>query len=170
MLRWYLVHTKPGREKVAQSNLERQDYQVYLPLVLQPIRRRGQWSEKVAPLFPRYLFLGLCAGQQSLAPVRSTVGISNVVRQGSEYAIVPDQTLRDLRARENSETGLHRLSHMALIEPGAAITVAAGPFDGIEGVFQRHAGNERVDVLLDMLGQIASVRVPFEFVVPRRAT
>ena len=31
MLRWYLIHTKPLSEVLAQTNLERQGYQVYLP-------------------------------------------------------------------------------------------------------------------------------------------
>jgi len=169
MLRWYLVHTKPCCETVAKSNLERQGYEVYLPLALQPVHRRGRWHEKVAPLFPRYLFLGLRTGQQTLNPVRSTVGVSSVVRIGSEYAIVHGQIVSNLRANEDCMSGLHCLSQALKFDAGATVLVAAGVFDEFEGVFQRHAGNERVDVLLDMLGQLASVRVPVEFVVPCRA-
>lgn len=166
MLRWYLVHTKPGREVVARCNLERQGYEVYLPLVLQPVQRRGRWQERVAPLFPRYLFLGLDEGRQPLAPVRSTPGVASVVRYGADYAIVPDHVVRDLRMHADPETSLHRLNHMPEFVPGAAIKVAAGPFTDLEGVFQRHVGNDRVVVLLDILGKAASVRVPYEFVIP----
>ncbi len=33
MRAWYLVFSKPQRERTAVENLERQNYQVYLPLV-----------------------------------------------------------------------------------------------------------------------------------------
>ena len=51
MKRWYLVHTKPRKEKLAQANLQRQDWEVYLPLLLSRRRRRGAWAEAVEPLF-----------------------------------------------------------------------------------------------------------------------
>ena len=169
MLRWYLIHTKPSRETLAQSNLERQDFVVSLPRVVQPVRRRGRWTDQVAALFPRYLFLRLDEGRQSLAPVRSTLGVASIVRFGYDYAIVPDRVIRDLRAREDPDSGLYRLNHRPVFAPGAEVRVAAGPFSGLEGIFQRRAGAERVVVLLELLGQAASVRVSADFVLPSKA-
>ena len=168
-MRWYLIHTKRCGETLAQSNLERQDYVVYSPRVVQPVRRRGRWEDQVAALFPRYLFLRLDEGRQSLAPVRSTFGVASIVRFGSDYAIVPDRVIHDLQAREDPESGLYRLNHRPLFAPGAAVRVAAGPFSGLEGIFQRRVGAERVVVLLDLLGRAASVRVSADFVVPSNA-
>ena len=168
-MRWYLIHTKRCGETLAQSNLERQRYVVYSPRVVQPVRRRGRWKDQVVALFPRYLFLRLDEGRQSLAPVRSTLGVASIVRFGSDYAIVPDRVIRDLQAREDPESGLYRLSHWPLFSPGAAVTVAAGPFSGLQGIFQRRAGAERVVVLLDLLGQAASVRVSADLVLPSNA-
>lgn len=166
MSRWYLVHTKPAGEILAQSHLERQGYEVYLPRLVRPVRRRGRWQEKVVPLFPRYVFLGLNEGYQALAPVRSTIGVADVVRFGSEYAVVPDEVIRDLTARADSVSGLHRLDRTLSLEPGITVKIASGPFDGLEGVFQREVGRERVVVLLNLLGQNASVRVPVDSVIP----
>lgn len=169
MLRWYLVRTKPNAESTALRNLERQRYEAYLPRLSRSLPWRGQWRDRVVPLFPGYLFLGLDEGRQALAPVRSTVGVAGVVRFGARYAIVPDGILRDLRARANPETGLHRLALPAQLAPGTPVRVVAGPFDGLEGVFQREAGDDRAIVLLSVLGQSASVGVPSGNVVPRRA-
>lgn len=169
MLRWYLIYTKPASETTARSNLERQNYGVYFPRALQIIRRNGQRRERVTALFPRYLFLQLDEGRQPLTPVHSTIGVDYVVRFGSRYTIVPDEIISNLQARADPESGLCHLSCRTSFVPGAAVRVTAGPFDGLEGVFQRAAGSERVVVLLELLGQATPVRLPTDSIVQSRA-
>jgi len=169
MLRWYLVRTKPNAEAIAQVNLGRQGYEFYCPRLLQSMPSRGRWRERVVPLFPGYLFLRLDEGRQPLAPVQSTLGVASAVRFGPSYAIVPDAVIRDLRARANPETGLHRLNLPTRLAAGTPIRIHAGPFEGLEGIFQRETGSDRAIVLLCVLGQTASVGVPVGNVVPRHA-
>jgi transcriptional antiterminator RfaH len=169
MLHWYLIYTKPSSEALALKNLARQHYQAYLPRVMQTMRRAGRRYERVAALFPRYLFLHLNEGQQALAPVRSTVGVAGIVRFGSRYTIVPDQVIHDLQARADPATGLHRLSIGMQPTPGAAVRINGGPFDGLEGVFERAAGADRVVVLLRLLGQYAAACVPADSIVLSQA-
>jgi transcriptional antiterminator RfaH len=166
MLRWYLVQTKPSREALAQDNLERQQFEVYFPRLTQSVRWRGHWKVRVTALFPRYLFLRLDEGRQSLSPVHSTLGVANVVRFGLHYTVVPDQVIRELRMRADPESGLHYLARPPSFIQGARVRITAGPFDGLEGIFQREAGVERVIVLLNFLGQDAPVRVPFDYIQP----
>ena len=170
MLRWYLVRTKPLLENAAQTNLERQGYEVYFPRLLQPLRRRARWRDAIVALFPRYLFLRLDEGRQTLSPVRSTTGVAGVVRFGARFAIVPDRVIAELRSREQPESGLPRLSARGPFRAGTAVRIAVGPFSGLEGVFEREAGADRVVVLLNLLGHESSVRAPAGFVVPRLAT
>jgi transcriptional antiterminator RfaH len=167
MLRWYLIHTKPLSEALAQTNLERQAYEVYLPRATQSVRYNGHWRERIVALFPRYLFLRLAEGRQSLAPVRSTLGVASVVRFGSKYTIVPDEVIRKLVARADAATGLHRLVRGSRLMPGTQVRIRKGPFDGLEGVFDREAGADRVIVLLNLLGQAVSVHVPGDSVLPQ---
>ena len=169
MLRWYLVRTKPNAEATARANLDRQGYESYFPRVHQPMPCRGRWRERVVPLFPGYLFLRLDEGHQPLAPVRSTLGVACAVRFGASYAVVPDEVIHELRSRANPETGMHRLHLPDCLATGARVRIIAGPFDGLEGVFQRETGSERAIVLLSVLGQTASVRVAAGSVVPRQA-
>jgi transcriptional antiterminator RfaH len=169
MLRWYLVRTKPNAETIAQLNLDRQGYEVYFPRLLQSMPCRGRWRERVVPLFPGYLFLRLDEGRQPLAPVQSTLGVARAVRFGSCYAIVPDAVIHELRARANPETGMHRLNLPLHLAPGARVRILAGPFEGLEGIFQRDTGSDRAIVLLNVLGQAASVGVAVDNVVPRHA-
>jgi transcriptional antiterminator RfaH len=166
VLRWYLVHTKPSAETVAQANLERQGYESYLPRLVRSVLRGQQRRERSVPLFPRYLFLRLREGSQPLGPVRSSVGVSGVVRFGPDYAIVPDEAICQLQARADPLTGLHRLTPAKPLVSGAAVRIASGPFDGLEGIFQREDGAERVIVLLRLLGHDTPVRVPAGWIVP----
>jgi transcriptional antiterminator RfaH len=166
MLRWYVIHTKWAGETVAESNLQRQGYEVYLPRLQQTVRRRRRLQERIVPLFPRYLFLRLNEGSQVLGPVRSTTGVTSVVRFGSSYATVPDQLIRALQARADPETGLHCMPPPALPAPGSAIKIAEGPFDGLEGVFECESGENRAVVLLNMLGRNTRVQVPIDYLLP----
>ena len=50
---WYVVRTMPRDEYVADRELTRDGYEVYLPLVQGPHPRPGHVN---APLFPGYIF------------------------------------------------------------------------------------------------------------------
>lgn len=161
---WYLAHTKPLAERTAQTNLERQGYVTYLPRLTQIVRRRQRWERSVVPLFPRYLFLRLDTGQQSLRPVQSTVGVASIVRFGQRCAVVRDEVIEELRSGADPTTGLHRLQAATRFARGTRVRITAGPFCGINGVFERADGAERVMILLNLLGQETPVAFPTELV------
>jgi transcriptional antiterminator RfaH len=169
LLRWFLIFTKPCGEQTAQAHLERQGYRVYYPRLLCPALRRGRWSEKIVALFPRYLFVQLDAASQSLSPVRSTVGVASIVRFGPEASAVPDSLVRELIGRADPDSGLHRLAKGRRLEPGARVSIIAGAFEGLDGIFERAAGGDRVVVLLNLLGTSTPVRVQSGFVAPSAA-
>jgi transcriptional antiterminator RfaH len=165
MWRWYVVHTKPLGEETARLNLERQGYDVYFPRLQQPARRRSR-ARQIVPLFPRYLFLHFEEGQQSLAPVRSTLGVTAVVRFGVRYAIVPDEIITGLQLRADPVSGLHHAIESPALVPNTPVTVIGGPFESLEGLFARSEGSDRVLILLKLLGHEARVQVPADMVVP----
>jgi transcriptional antiterminator RfaH len=163
--RWFLVFTKPSSESTAKTNLERQNYHVYYPRLLRPSLHRGRWVDRVVSLFPRYLFARVDAERQSLAPVRSTFGVVDVVRFGSQPAIVSDAIVEDLIERADAQSGLHRLSCRSRFEHGMRVNVIAGAFEGLDGIFEREAGSDRVVILLELLGRRTPVGVPSRYVI-----
>src|SRR5688500_1239434 len=86
--RWFLVCTKPAGEQTAKLNLGRQGYRTYYPRLMRQALRRGRWVEQVVSLFPRYLFVQIDTTLQSLAPVHSTIGVTGIVRFGTESTVV----------------------------------------------------------------------------------
>jgi transcriptional antiterminator RfaH len=164
MTTWYAVMCKPRREELAEANLLNQGYQVFLPRLAIQRRRDGKWVDTVEPLFPRYLFLATANERQSLAPVRSTLGVSNLVRFGGQPATIPEAVVESLRQRQDPGTGA--CAQRSQFKRGAAVQLQAGPFSGLEGVFDIEAGENRVFVLLDFLGKINKVKVDRDWLVP----
>jgi transcriptional antiterminator RfaH len=167
--RWYLIHTKPSSETIAQTNLIRQGYEVFLPRLRRSFYRGGRLLDQVIALFPRYLFLRLSEGDQSLGPVRSSVGVTCVVRFGLSYAVVADQLILDLQAHADPNTGLYCIAHRRSLEFGAKVCITRGSLKGLEGVFEREVGADRVVILLGLLGRDVSVRLPACSVLPSYA-
>jgi len=77
--------------------------------------------------------------------------------------------IHELQQRANPDTGLHQLTLAPMLTRGAKVRVCAGAFDGLEGLFERPAGADRVVVLLSLLGQDAAVHVPTQYVQPSLA-
>jgi transcriptional antiterminator RfaH len=164
MKTWFVLHTKPRQEAVAQAQLERQGYPVYYPRLCLPRLRRSRWSDVIEPLFPRYLFVGLEVGEQAMAPVRSTRGVSAVLRFGDRYAEVPAALIEALRDRAD-ESGLHVLADSGF-RKGDRLHIIAGPFEGFDAVFECERGADRARVLLEFLGASTAVTLPKGFIVP----
>ncbi len=153
---WYLVHTKPRQEVVAEENLQRQGYEVYLPRMKAKRRRAGRLTKVVEPMFPRYLFIYLSDQTDNWSPIRSTLGVANLVRFSLYPARVPDTLIDTLKASE-SEDGMHADITIDYKE-GDKVRFTAGPMQGYEAIFKARTGQERVLVLIEIAGQIGSVK------------
>lgn len=162
---WYLVHSKPQREEVATTNLERQGFEVFVPRMRVQARRRGHFVERVEPMFPRYLFTRLDAEQQDWSPIRSTVGVSTLVRFGLKPAVVPEPLVDDLRSRAD-EDGIVTDLVPPDLEPGRPVRIIEGLLEGYRGIVQAKSGNERVHLLLDMVGKRASATLNAHQIAP----
>lgn len=163
MSAWYAVLCKPRREEVAEANLLNQGYRVYLPRLATQRRRDGKWIDTIEPLFPRYLFIAAGREQQGFSSVRSTLGVSNMVRFGGQPATVPEAVVEALRGRQDPATGA--CARRSLFQTGEAVQFRTGPFAGLEGVFEVEAGEDRVFVLLEFLGKINKVKVSRDWLV-----
>jgi len=158
MTNWSVVFTKPRQERVARENLAHQAFKTYLPMLQQAKRRRGRWVDVIEPLFPRYLFVALDFGVQDISPIRSTLGVIDLVRFGLLPAIVPDGIVESLMAAEDPASALH-LTGAGRFHKGDRVTIAAGPFSGVEAIFEESTGKGRVSVLLDLLGRANRIEI-----------
>ena len=152
---WYVIHSKPRQETIALDNLERQGYECYLPMARIEKIRRHKAIVIDEPMFPRYLFirLGHSLVGQGWAPIRSTLGVAQLVHFGGEPARMTDELVDFLRTREQS------LVTRTLFSPGEPVTITEGPFVGIQAIYQIAGGQQRSIILLEILNRQTPKRV-----------
>ncbi len=167
MLNWYAVHTKTRQEVAAQHHLQRQGFETYAPKVLLRKRKRDKWAKVVEPLFPRYVFIRVDPDQTSLAPVRSTLGVSGLVRFGYQLLPVPDSVIAYLQQLEDPVTRQHHADQWPH-RPGDAVELLDGPFAGLTGVLQAVTGAGRASLLIELLGRHNSVDVSMDSLAEAR--
>jgi transcriptional antiterminator RfaH len=149
---WYVAQTHIHAESKASYHLNRQGFQVYLPRYLKKRRHARRVDIVAAPLFPRYVFVGVTPGRQGCYSIRSTIGISRLVDRGSVPAIVHPAIIEGLRRRENAD-GFIELERRPRFASGDKIRVSEGAFADTLGLFESMTGEERVAILLDLLGR-----------------
>lgn len=164
LMPWYVAHTKPRHEHIAQENLLRQGYNVYLPLmkVFKSVRNRQE--ARFEPLFPRYIFFQSADARQSIAPVRSTLGITAIVRFGQVPAVLSMDALKTIQVFEGGQNTAD-FEEISAFKPGKTVVVTDGPFAGLEGMISM-ASVQRVVVLMQLLGKQQSLKFgPYQLAV-----
>lgn len=161
---WYLIHTKPKQENKARENLLRQNYSVYLPMVVRRRKRKGRAIRTLEALFPRYLFIHLDDSTDDWAPIRSTLGVSELVRFGLIPAKISENMVSAIKQRENEE-GIHELQ-VSDFEEGQQIRIVEGPLEGYEAIFKAKSGQERAVVLLNIAQNMAKIQIDIDKIEP----
>ncbi len=157
MIQWYAVHTRPKAEDKARLNLENQGFEVYLPKFLKRRRhaRRTDWV--AAPLFPRYLFVGMDIARARWRAINSTFGVIHLVGDGARPLAVPGPVVAEIRARED-DGGLIRFDARPF-RKGDRVRILDGAFADLEGLFDGADEKNRIFVLLSLLGRQVRVKL-----------
>ena len=156
--RWYVVHTQPNQEVMADINLRRQGFTTYLPRYLRERRHARRTTVVSRPLFPRYLFVTLDVARDRWRSVQSTFGVSQLILAGEMPLPLPDGIVDDILARENG--GFVALGLPDGVGPGSRVRLVEGIFADCRGIIERIADSRRVTILLELLGREVRVFVP----------
>lgn len=152
MTGWYVVYTQARGELKAVDHLQRQSYAVYLPRCRRWRSHARSRELVLRPLFPRYLFVALDLGTMPWRPILSTIGVAGLVRHGDEPVPVPPGLVEALRQAER-DRAFDQPSPADRWKLGDPVRITSGPFAEMIGRFQGLADEERVYVLLDLLGR-----------------
>ena len=155
---WLCVMCKPRQENIAEYNLKRQEFQVYLPTAPKIARNQGRITKDIRAMFPGYLFIKADLQRQDLSVIRSTLGCVALLRRGAQPAVVSKQVMTSivetemvLQGRSENDQGFIRGASYELLEQG---------FQGHTATFLALEGKERARVLLTLLNSPQEVRVP----------
>jgi transcriptional antiterminator RfaH len=162
---WYVIHTHAHAETKALQHLSRQGYAAYLPCFAK-WRRHARRRERVSrPLFPRYLFVALDNLDQRWRPILSTVGVRDLLRLGERPVPVPEGLVEAIQRRERDGV-LDGDPAVAGLAEGDEVRIMSGPFADLVGRFCSMADEQRVMVLLDLLGRPVKTCLPSEAIAP----
>ena len=148
--------TKPRQEAYAVMKLREQGYELYLPLLESWARRAGHWTRKQSVMFPRYVFVRPTRPTQGVWAIRSTPGVTTLVRFGPVLALLSHERLAALQARVAARAAA---TPQQPLQAGQRVVFASGPLQGLSGIVSAVA-SERVSVLMTLLGQEQHVSAP----------
>jgi transcriptional antiterminator RfaH len=154
MMEWYVARSHVHAESKALANLMRQGYEAYLPLCRRWVTHARRREVAQRPLFPGYLFVRFDIGHTRWRSIMSTIGVARLICHGDLPARVVDGVVEAIKTAE--EDGLFDYTHaVSQLKPGDKVRVASGPFANLIGQFQSTVSNDRIRVLLEILGRYA---------------
>ncbi|NQW23732.1 MAG: hypothetical protein HQ475_09845 [SAR202 cluster bacterium] len=159
---WYVARTEPRAEFIATKELERDGYDVFLPLIAETAPRPGRTE---SPLFPGYLFVRCNPEAEQWPTFRSAHRVTGWVRFGNEVPSIPDSNMVELKEsldRINQQGGILRR-----FATGEVVQVDAGHFQGLGEVLAvGKSPQARANVILQFMGRLVRVQVPWESLRP----
>ena len=155
MKNWYLIKTKPRQEKIAKQNLENQGYEAFCPV--------SKINNRLAVLFPGYLFVQLNKKTQNWSPINSTKGVSHFVKFGLNYAKVPTSVIEFIKTNQHITT--EKLMNLNKFKHGDKVQISDGVFKNWVAIFKCYKPNERVILLMNLLGHEQSLSIKKESII-----
>ena len=154
MKNWYLIKTKPRQEKIAKQNLENQGYVTFCPIT--------KINNKLVILFPGYLFTQLNDKTQNWSPINSTKGVSHFVKFGLNFAKVPTGVIKFIKTNQHITT--EKLINLNKFKPGDKVQISDGAFKNYIAIFKCYKSDERVILLMNLLGNEQQISFKKELV------
>jgi transcription antitermination factor NusG len=153
---WYAVYIKSRCEKKAQTELQINEIESFLPLQ----QKLRQWSDRKKwvemPLIPGYLFVHI--GRKEYDCVLRTLHVVNFVRFEGTAAVIPDYQIECLKQ-------MHKLTNLEIemtqekFETGQMIQVIAGPLTGFQAKLVFIKGKNKVAIEFEQLGYSALIEI-----------
>ncbi len=150
MNEWYVLRSKPHKEDFLYSQLLARQMEVYYPRI--KAKAVNPRARKIKPYFPGYLFIRLDIEQVNFLSLQWLPGAAGLVLFDGIAPMVPEGLMI---AIQNHIVQLEKKDDVIEngFKQGDLVKVETGPFAGYDAIFDESlSGNERVRVLLKMLG------------------
>ena len=141
------MQTKLQGERLAIEHLHEKGLTTYCPMY-QKERICGRQVKATTPLFARYVFvLADQAAQQTAHTIRSTRGVSQLLKVGEQPTLVKASVIDEIKALETE--------HLSQVKPhftcNDKVVISQGIYQGLEAIYQMDKGLERAVVMLNLL-------------------
>ena len=156
MKHWYLIQFKPNSYHLAERNLHRQGFETFLPMQKITRRKASRFVSDLKPLFPGYMFVSVNSDLAPWSTINSTIGVSKLVSFEGKPKPLPLQLISGLMLRCDASGTL--LPPKSLSE-GDSVEILTGPFANFITTVDTIDPEQRIWVLLDLMGQKTRMQV-----------
>jgi transcription termination/antitermination protein NusG len=158
---WYAVWTRSRHEQVVREQIERKQFDAFLPTITRWSRWKDRKKKIDWPLFPGYCFAKFDPAE-TLA-ILKCAGVVNIVSFEGKPAAIPDHEIESIRTLVSSEL---QYDPCPLIREGAMVEVVHGALKGVVGRLVRKGAHARLILSVELIGQGVSVEVDAADVKP----
>ena len=155
---WFVAQLKPQGLRMAIQNLDRQGFTHFCPRRLETTIKQGKASAAEKPLFPGYVFVQFDPAETGWTSINGTRGISRlIITDIRKPKPLPSNFMSGLMARCDSFGVVTAPPDLAV---GDTIRVLSGPFAEAVARIEQFTDDERLQILMDLMGQKTRVSVP----------
>ena len=120
-------------------------------------------NNRLVVLFPGYLFIQLNEKTQNWSPINSTKGVSHFVKFGLNFAKAPNSVIEFIKT--NQHITADKLNNLNKFKPGDKVQISDGTFKDYTAIFKCYKSDERVILLMNLLGHEQSLSIKKESVI-----
>jgi transcriptional antiterminator RfaH len=160
---WFVVRTQARAEEKAARHLANQRFVVYLPRYQRRVRHARRHQLVLRPLFPGYLFVHLNPAQCRWRSINGTIGVCEILTNGNAPLHVPDEIIEEIKGRED-EAGAIKLQPPSFTR-GQTVRLLDGPLSDLNALFEDMRDENRVVLLVSLLGRKVRMQVSAAAVV-----
>jgi transcriptional antiterminator NusG len=159
---WFAVWTRSRHEQVVREQLERKNFDAFLPTITRWSRWKDRKKKIDWPLFPGYCFVRF--DPADTLPILTCAGVVNIVSFEGKPAPIPEYELESIRVLIGSEL---QYDPCPMIHEGMMAEVVYGPLRGVIGrLMRKDAPHARLVLSVNLIGQAVSVEVDAADVKP----
>ncbi|MDA8760489.1 transcriptional activator RfaH [Amylibacter sp.] len=156
---WAIVQFKPNAHKLAEHNLNKQGFETFLPCAETRKYRNKQFISTQRPLFPGYMFVAFEKQNTPWHKINCTYGVSKLLTLNNEPYLVSNNLMAHIMARYNQEGVLLPQKQFSKDDN---VRLISGPFDNFLAKVESIEENQRVWILIDLMGQATRTLVNAE--------
>lgn len=156
-LEWYVLHSQPRKEILLSELVCSHGIESFCPTI--KVRPKNPRARKIVPYFPGYLFVHVDLDEVGISTLNWMPYGTGLVSFDGIPASVPDPLIHEI-INKVDELNSHCGKPLLGIKTGDRVLIESGMFEGYEAIFDISlSGNERVRVLLQLMGQNRSLPV-----------
>jgi transcriptional antiterminator RfaH len=160
---WFVLQFKPNSHYQATKNLNRQEFETFLPLHDITLRKASRFVTITKPLFPGYMFVSFDKADTKWHKINNTYGVSRLLTYNSTLKSISSTFVDNLMKRYDSSGKLIPILKM---RKGDKVKILEGPFANFIAQVEKYETEQRIWVLMDLMGRKTKIQTPSNAVKP----